>query len=41
MNPDPDPASDKLRIPANITGSVPPATPSPGDEPIVTPKGTP
>lgn len=41
MNPDPDPASDKLRIPANITGSVPPATPSPGDEPTVTPKGTP
>lgn len=27
MNPDPDPASDKLRIPANITGTVPPAPP--------------
>lgn len=27
LNPDPDPASDKLRIPANITGSVPPAVP--------------
>jgi len=27
MNPDPDPASDKLRIPANITGSVPSAAP--------------
>lgn len=24
LNPDPDPASDKLRIPANITGKVPP-----------------
>jgi HK97 family phage portal protein len=39
MNPDPDPASDKLRIPANITGTVPPANPSPGDAPIS--KGTP
>jgi len=27
MNPDADPASGKLRIPANITGSVPDATP--------------
>jgi HK97 family phage portal protein len=32
MNPDPDPASDKLRIPANITGTVPDAQ---------QPKGTP
>ena len=27
MNPDADPASDKLRVPANITGSVPAAKP--------------
>lgn len=27
MNPDPDPASDKLRIPANIVGAVPTAPP--------------
>lgn len=27
LNPDPDPASDKLRIPANIVGTIPPATP--------------
>jgi HK97 family phage portal protein len=41
MNPDPDPASDKLRIPANITGTVPDATATPGDAPIDPPKGTP
>ena len=28
MNPDPDPASDKLRIPANIVGSVPTEKPT-------------
>lgn len=27
LNPDPDPASDKLRIPANIVGSIPAAQP--------------
>ena len=27
LNPDPDPASDKLRIPANIVGATPPAAP--------------
>lgn len=31
MNPDPDPASDKLRIPANITGTLPDTTPT-GDQ---------
>jgi HK97 family phage portal protein len=28
LNPDPDPASDKLRIPANITGAVPASEPA-------------
>lgn len=32
MNPDPDPASDKLRIPANIVGAVPPADSGKPDE---------
>jgi HK97 family phage portal protein len=41
MNPDADPASDKLRIPANITGTVPPVTPIPGAAPNDIPKGTP
>ena len=37
VNPDADPASDKLRIPANITGSVPPADPK---TPPSDPEGT-
>jgi len=28
LNPDPDPASDKLRVPANITGKLPPEKPN-------------
>ncbi len=36
LNPDSDPASDKLRIPANIVGATPPAPPA-----TVPPKGTP
>lgn len=43
-NPDPDPASDKLRIPANITGSVPEPDGEGGDKPAddkPDPKGSP
>jgi HK97 family phage portal protein len=32
MNPDQDPASDRLRIPANIVGTVPDATPEPAPQ---------